>query len=80
MKLKNLIIGKHDDIYAGVKYAEIKKKNDKDLEDINRVLKEFHYYKYCDKEKDEECEHCHCIYSALWLGKEFKIICNRRDK
>ena len=44
-RLNELTIGKYDKKYFNVKYAEIKERNSKELEDINRVLKEMNYYK-----------------------------------
>lgn len=79
IRLNELTIGKYDEKYFNVKYAEIKEKNSEELEDINRPLKEMHYYKYCDKKKDDECEHFCCMYSSVYIGKECKYICNRRD-
>lgn len=91
MKLKDLKIGNFDK-YLNIKYAkdskpELVRKNKEDkedaeleLENINKALKELHYYQYCDKTKDEKCEHCHCMYSVLWFGEEFKATCGRRDK
>lgn len=88
MKLKDLKIGNFEK-YLDIKYAkdskpELVRKNKEDaeleLENINKALKELHYYQYCDKAKDEECEHCHCMYSVLWLGEKFKATCGRRDK
>lgn len=88
MKLRDLKIG-NSEKYLDIKYAKDSKveltrtsKEDAelDLKKINNALKELHYYQYCNKEKDEECEHCHCIYSVLWFGEEFKVTCGRRDK
>ena len=88
MNLKNLKIG-NTEKYLGIKYPKDsmpelvgKSKEDAELElaNINRALKELHYYQYCNKEEDQECEHCHCVYSVLWLGSEFKATCGRRDK
>lgn len=80
VRLNELTIGKYDEKYFNVKYAEIKKRNSKELEDINKALKEMHYYKYCDKKKDDKCEHFCCMYSCLYFSdKECKYICNRGD-
>ena len=88
MKLRDLKIG-NSEKYLDIEYTKCSKvkltrtsKEDAelDLEKINNGLKELHYYQYCNKEKDEECEHCHCIYSVLWFGEEFKATCGRRDK
>lgn len=87
MKLKDLKIGNFEK-YVDIKYSkdsmpELVRKSKEDaeleLENINEGLKELHYYQYCNKEKDEECEHCHCIYSVLWLGSEFKVTCGRKS-
>lgn len=88
MKLKDLKIG-NTEKYLDIKYPkdsmpELVRKSKEDaeleLENINKALKEFHYYQYCEKEYDDKCEHCHCIYSVLWFGSEFKATCGRRDK
>ena len=79
-RLGELIIGKCDEKYLDVKYKEVKERNNKELEDINRTLKELSYFYYCDKKKDDICEHHWCVYSVLCFGKEYKVICGRRDK
>ena len=87
MKLKDLKVGKFDK-YLGIKYSkdskpELVRKDEEtelELENINKALKELHYHQYCNKRKDEECEHCHCVYSVLWFGEDFKATCGRRDK
>lgn len=88
MKLKDLKIGnsaKYLDIqYAKGSKPELVRKSKEDakleLENINKALKELGYYQYCDKEYDDECEHCHCVYAVLYFGEEFKATCGRRDK
>lgn len=88
MKLKELKIDSFPK-YLDVKYAESSKfkligrseNEELNIENINKAFKEFHYYKYCEKGKDEECEHCHCIYAVCWFGREvLGTICGRRDK
>lgn len=86
MKLKDLKIGNFS--YLDIKYPkdskpELVRKSKEDIEELesmNKALKEVHYYQYCNKKYDDECEHCHCIYSVLWLGSEFKVTCGREDK
>ena len=88
MKLKDLKIGNFS--YLDIKYPkdsmpELVRKSKEDaeleLENINKALKEFHYYQYCNKEQDDECEHCHCIYSVSWFSRDgFRATCGRRDK
>lgn len=88
MKLKDLKIGNFS--YLDIKYPKdsmpelVRKSKEnidiEELENINKALKELHYYQYCNKKYDDECEHCHCVYSVLWLGSEFKATCGRRDK
>ena len=75
MKLKDLKIGN----FSQSELVRKSKENIEELKNINKVLKELHYYQYCDKKYDDECEHCHCIYSVLWLGSEFKVTCGRKD-
>lgn len=85
MKLRDLKIGNFS--YLDIKYSEDSKpelvrKSEEDteleLKNINEALKELHYYQYCNKEEDDECEHCHCMYSVLWFGNEFKATCGRK--
>ena len=86
MKLKELKIGNFKK-YLDIKYPKdsmpelvrASEKNIEKLENINKALKELHYYQYCSKKYDDECEHCHCIYSVLWLGGEFKATCGRKE-
>ena len=86
MKLKDLKIGNFS--YLDIKYPkdsmpELVRKSkenieEEEIENINKALKELHYYQYCNKKYDDECEHCHCIYSVLWFGSEFKATCGRK--
>ena len=73
MKLRDLKIGNFS--YLDIKYEE---DTELELKNINEALKELHYYQYCNKEEDDECEHCHCMYSVLWFGNEFKATCGRK--
>ena len=88
MELKDLRIG-NSAKYLDIKYSKDSKldrvRNSKEdaeleLEYINKALKELGYYQYCNKSKDEECDHCHCVYAVLCFGEEFKATCGRRDK
>lgn len=85
MKLKNLKIGNFS--YLDIKYPQDakpelirKSKEDEELENINKFLRELYYYKYCNKEKDDECKHCRCMYSVSWFSRDgFRATCGRRD-
>lgn len=87
MRLKDLKIGNFS--YLDIKYPqdakpELVRKSKEDteleLENVNKFLREIYYYEYCNKEKDDECEHCCCMYSVSLFSRDgFRATCGRRD-
>lgn len=66
------VLGKYDMILYNLQHGD-------ELEKVNIFLKEIYWYKQCDKNKGDKCEHSRCKYSVLTLGQGGAVSCGRID-
>lgn len=56
-----------------------KKRKEDAKEKTAKLLREIHWFKECDKNNGDKCEHGRCKYAKLVLGENVGIFCNRND-
>lgn len=68
--------GDNSDLFERAKQCYEKRKEES-KERTNTLLKEIHWYKQCNKNNGDKCEHSRCKYSILSLGQENGVFCGR---